>query len=63
MEKHRGVEKEVRMKIEIEYCAHCEYNTVDKIWVCRNDAVPYGCVRETGGVLPHKDCIMEFKVK
>jgi len=48
---------------EVEYCVYCEYDKVDKIWVCKNDAVPYGCVRETGGTLPHKDCIMEYKVE
>lgn len=47
---------------KVKYCAHCEYDPVDKIWVCRNQAVPFGCIRETGGTLPHKDCIMEYKV-
>jgi hypothetical protein len=43
------------------YCAHCRKD-VDE-WVCENPAVPYSCLTDEPPRLPHKDCVMRYKVK
>jgi hypothetical protein len=43
------------------YCAHCEKD--NEVWQCKNSAVPFGCIRETPNTLPHKNCIMKYRIE
>jgi hypothetical protein len=48
--------------VEKEYCAYC-VKDADGIWHCENPGVPYDCIREDSNILPHKNCVIKYKVE